>query len=374
MMRSDDFTWKSLISVRAALLVWIPIIVVSLFHYLTGASYHWLHDIFRRLYYVPIILAAFSFGLRGALAASIAASLIYMPHAFTNFWEHDPAGGAEKVLEILLYNIIAVVSGLLADKEYRERRKQADTVKILAQTIKEKDEMEDMLIRAGRLQALGELTAGLAHELKNPLASIMGATETIIDEIKPDSPKQKMAGVVMKELNRLQKILERFLAFASPEEYDLTEISLCSQMNGVANLLASQALQNNVVIITEPTKDDVTAIGEKEKVVQVLMNLVINAVQASPEGGTVRFSCSYETRGNKKFGRITVEDQGSGVPDEIKEQIFNPFFTTKDKGSGLGLAIAARIVDQHKGFIEVKDRPGGGARFEVYLPASENSI
>jgi len=371
MLRNDDFEWKSLVSLRAALMIWIPIIVVSLLHYSTGASHHWLHDIFRRLYYVPIILAAFSFGLRGALAASIAASLIYSPHAFTYFLEHDPAVGTEKVLEIFLYNIIAVVSGVLADKEYRERRNQADTVKILARTIKEKDEMEEMLVRAGRLQALGELTAGLAHELKNPLASIMGASEAIIDEIKPDSPKQKMADVIMKELNRLQKILERFLTFARPEEYDLTEISLSDQMNDVANLMAPQALQNDVVIIREPKDDDVIAIGEKEKVVQVLMNLVLNAVQASPKGGTVRLSCSYEMRGNRKFGKLTVEDQGSGVPDEIKEQIFNPFFSTKDKGSGLGLAIAARIVDQHHGFIEVKNRANGGAGFEVYLPVAK---
>lgn len=370
MLRNDSFKWSSLISLRAAWMVWIPVVAVSLLHYSTGASHHGLHDIFRRLYYVPIILAAFAFGTRGALAASIAASLIYAPHAFTHFLEHDPARGAEKVLEILLYNVIAIVSGVLADKEYRERKNQADTVKVLARTIREKEETEQLLVRAGRLQALGELTAGLAHELKNPLASIMGAAETVIDEIKPDSPKQKMADVIMKELRRLQRILDRFLSFARPEDYDRTEISLCDQINNVVSLMAAQARQNSVVIVAEPNACDVRAIGEKEKVVQVLMNLVLNAVQASPKGGTVRIFCTYVTRGDRKYGLLAVQDQGSGVPDQIKEQIFNPFFTTKDEGSGLGLAIAARIVDQHQGFIEVKNRAEGGGRFEVYLPAA----
>ena len=371
MLRNESFRWKSLVSPKAAMMVWIPIITVSLLHYTTGATHHWPHDVFRRLYYVPIILAAFTFGTRGALAASIVASVIYSPHAFTHFLQHDPGRGTEKILEILLYNIIALVSGILADKEYHERRKQEDTVKILAQTIKEKEEMEQLLVRAGRLQALGELTAGLAHELKNPLASIMGAAETIIDEIKPDSPKQKMADVIMKELNRLNKILERFLTFAKPEEYDFTKISIHEQIHDVSNLMASQARQKNVVIIMEPEDENVIAIGEREKVVQVLMNLVLNAVQASPKGGTVRLTCEYEMRGKKKYGKFKVEDQGPGVPDEIMEQIFNPFFTTKDEGSGLGLAIAARIVDQHQGFIEVKNRPNGGTSFEVYLPAAQ---
>ena len=371
MLRNENFSWKSLVSLRAAWMVWIPIILVSLFHYTTGASHHWLHDIFRRLYYVPIILAAFTFGTRGALAASITASIIYSPHAFTQFMEHDPAGGTEKVLEILLYNIIAIVSGILADKEFHERQKQENTVKVLAQTIKEKEETEKLLVRAGRLQALGELTAGLAHELKNPLASIMGAAETVIDEIKPDSPKQKMADVIMKELNRLKRILDRFLTFAKPEEYDLAEISIHEQIDDVVNLLDSQARQNDVTIISEPVNEEVIAIGEKEKIIQVLMNLVLNAVQASPKDGTIRLSSTYEIRGNKKYGKLIVEDQGQGVPEEIREQIFNPFFTTRDEGSGLGLAIAARIVDQHHGFIEVKNRPKGGAGFEVYLPAAK---
>ena len=371
MLHNKDFQWKNLVSLRAALLIWLPIAAVSILHYQTGAAHHWLHDIFRRLYYIPIILAAFAFGVRGALVASMAASLIYAPHAFTNFLEHDPATGVEKLLEILLYNLIAIVAGILADKEYKERKKQEETVKILVQTIKEKEEAEKLLIRAGRLQALGELTAGLAHELRNPLGSIMGASETLIDEIPPDSPKQRMAEILIKELNRLKKILDRFLIFAKPEQYDLSEISITKQIKDVSNLMASMALKSNIKIVFDPTKQDVIAFGQKEKVIQILMNLVLNAIQASPKGGQVHLDCSYHDRGNKRYGKITVEDQGKGIPDEIKEKIFNPFFTTKDEGSGLGLAIAARIVDQHQGFIDVANQPEGGARFEVYLPATK---
>ena len=369
MLRTRNLQWKDLASARAVLWVWAPIVLISLLHYSTGATHHWAHDIFRRLYYMPIILAAFAFGTRGALAASVAASLIYSPHAFTHFALHDPAHGTEKMLEIILYNVIALVAGQLADREFHERKKQEATATKLAQTLDEKNEMEAMLIRAGKLQALGELTAGLAHEIKNPLASIQGAAEAVIDEVAPDSPRQKMAAILMKELKRLEGILDRFLSFARTETYDLTQVLLDRQIEHVMELMQSQAGQLNASIRIAPSSQSVSVLGQTEKILQVLMNLVLNALQASPPGGEVSLSCTAVTRNRKSFGCFVVEDQGPGVPEDLKEKIFNPFFTTRDAGSGLGLAIAAKIVDQHQGFIEFANRPEGGARFFVFFPA-----
>lgn len=373
MLRKESFHWRDLVSPWALLLVWLPIALISVLHFSTYASLHALHDVYRRLYYLPIILAGFALGTRGALAASLVASVIYAPHAFTMVWHHDPADPVEKILEILLYNVVALVVGGLADRQHREQRRQEQTARELAQALATKEEMEKLLIRAARLQALGEMTAGMAHEIKNPLASIRGAAEAVIDELRADSPRQRMATILRKEIQRLETILERFLNFARSEEYDLVSLSLGEQLRRLEALMEAQARQQNVTLRVDPSSTDVRAHGEKDKVFQVLMNVVLNAIQASPPGGTVRLTCRRDVRGGRRYSSFVVEDDGPGVPVELREKIFNPFFSGRHDGSGLGLAIAAKIVDQHGGFIEVGDASGGGARFEVFLPAEPSA-
>jgi signal transduction histidine kinase len=370
-LRNDEFRWTSLVGPRAIALVWAPIALVTLLHYTTGATHHWLHDIFRRLYYVPIILAAFTFGVRGSLLAAVAASLLYAPHAFTHFLHHDPARGVEKVLEILLYNVIGLVAGLLADFEFRARRRSEKNALDLAAALEEKTEMENLLVRAGRLQAMGEMTAGLAHEIKNPLASIQASAEVVAEDIPPDSPKRAMADILMKELARLQRTLERFLDFARPDAVDSRPVDLCEILHAVHELVGAQARQSDVAMELTTPGQPLRALGEREKIVQVVMNLMLNAMQAAGEGGRVALSCGRTRRGRREYAAITVADNGPGVPEVLREKIFNPFFTTKDKGSGLGLAIASQLVDQHEGFIEITERPGGGASFAVHLPLVE---
>jgi signal transduction histidine kinase len=357
-----------LVSARSIATVWAPIAAITALHYGTSEHVHWLHDVLRRLYYLPILLAAFSLGLRGALLASLAASIAYGPHGFLLFTHHDPAREVEKALEVLLYNVVAVVAGVLADRERRERRRQEETAARLARSLAEKEEMERLLVRAGRLQAMGELTAGLAHEIKNPLASIQGAAEAIADEIPETSPRRRMAAILLQELARLSALLDRFLSFARPETYDLSAVSLSAVVESVRDLVAAQAGQGGVRIAWTPPAADVVVRGERGKVVQVLMNLVLNAIQAMPGGGVVRIACGQRRRGGHDYGALTVEDEGPGVPEPIREKIFNPFFTTKEKGLGLGLAIAERIVDQHGGFLDVENRAEGGARFTLLLP------
>jgi two-component system, NtrC family, sensor histidine kinase HydH len=368
MLRSRSFQWSHLYSPKSILLIWGPIVLVTALHYTTGAAHHWAHDIFRRLYYIPIVLGAFGFGVRGSLAAAIAASLLYSPHAFTHFMHHDPGSGTEKILEILLYNVIALVAGLLADREYRERKKQQATAEQLRQALDERNEMERLLIRAGRLQAMGELTAGLAHEIKNPLASIQGTAEIVIEDVAADSPKRGMADILMKELKRLEDLLERFLSFARPEQYDLGPVDLGEQVEAVVKLVEPQAGKNDVRIEWKSAAIPIVVQGEKDRIQQVLMNLILNAAQAMPNGGTVKVATGTAVRGKKNYAAVAVEDDGPGVPVENREKIFNPFFTTKEKGTGLGLAVATRIVDQHGGFLDLAERTEGGTKFELLLP------
>ena len=370
----DGGGWRWLVSPRAWLMLWIPIAVVSYFHYSTGASHHWLHDIFRRLYYIPIILGAFSYGLKGGLSASLMASFVYAPHAFTRYFEHDPGSGMEKILEIALYNVVALITGYLAQRERFERVRQESIARELSGALEEKRLLEEQLIRAGKLKALGELTAGIAHEIKNPLASIKGASEAISDEIPADSPRMRLVEIQARELNRLGQTLDRFLSFARPNRFTISGIDLCDLARHVVRLVEPQARKNGVELVVDGKDEQAIIEGDRDQLTQVLVNLVINASDAMPDGGKVTLRIRSETIGGKSYQVVDVVDTGPGVPEEVRERVFDPFYSTKEGGTGLGLSISANIADVHGGFIRVEDgESGNGATFSVYLPISNQS-
>jgi two-component system, NtrC family, sensor histidine kinase HydH len=360
--------WGWSFTYQAVLLLWGPVFLITAAHFGTSAAHHWLHDILRRLYYIPIILGAFYFGLRGALSASLIASLAYIPHAFMDVGQIDPADSTEKALEILLYNVVAIITGVLAAREKAERERQMAIAGELQVTLEEKKVFEEQLIRSGRLQALGELTAGLAHEIKNPLASIKGASEIVADEIAPDSPRQKMVEIQKRELDRLQTLLDRFLRFARPSIVEWKRLNLCSIIEHVRQLVAAQAQERGISLKSSGEQRSLQVMGDEEQLTQVILNLVLNAVDVSPAGSSVHLSCSMANHRGRRYGRVVVDDEGPGVPFKLRQEIFNPFYSTKDFGSGLGLSIAARIMDQHNGYLRVDDAPEGGARFETFVP------
>jgi two-component system, NtrC family, sensor histidine kinase HydH len=362
----NDF--KQLLSGKAWLIIWLPIILISVAHFTTSAYHHWLHDILRRLYYIPIILGAFSFGIKGALSASLFASLLYAPHAFTQFLVQDPTTTIEKLLEIMLYNIVGIITGTLAEREKTQRIRQEKVSHRLRDSMDEMKLLEEQLIRAGRLQALGELTAGLAHEIKNPLASIKGASEIISDEIATHSPKRAMVGILKKELERLETLLEKFLSFAKLEDFEIVPLEPCKVAEHVVSLTEAEARKRGVNLSYRCSTDGMRVEGNREHLSQILLNLILNAIEVSPDNDEVEIDITRATKGKTDFVAISVIDHGPGVPDEIREKIFNPFFTSKADGLGLGLSIASRIADGHHGFIETKNRSGGGASFTLYLP------
>mgnify|MGYP001766866601 CR=1 FL=1 len=364
--------FRALASVRGLLLVFLPIAAVTVAHYGTGPELAWVHDVLRRLYYIPIVLGAFAFGLRGALAASILTSIVYLPHAFlqSHHHHHDPGAGVEKLLELLLYNVIAIITGVLADREVRERVAQQRIARRLEDNLEELRLMEAQLVRAGRLRALGELTAGLAHEIKNPLASLKGAAEILSDEIKPDSPRRRMLDILRKELDRMEALLERFLSFARPRATAVEDVAIDDVIGPVVALVETQARKQNVVLKWTSGGEQAVVRGDKDQLTTVVVNLVLNAVQAMPRGGTVRIATERVSRGRRDWWMIRVQDEGPGVPSDLREKIFDPFVTTREGGTGMGLAIVTRVLDAHQGLVELTDRPGGGAEFRILLPAT----
>ncbi len=360
------------LSARAFLYLWLPVLAISAAHFATPASYDWLHDVFRRLYYIPIIVGAFLFGLRGALVTSLVATVLYVPHAFWMTGPHahhpgmihaDPTGTANKVLELLLYNVVALVTGLLVEREQRARRD-------VEQKIVEMRAIEQQLIRAGRLQSLGELTAGLAHEIKNPLASLKTAAAIVADEIAETSPRRKMVGILQKEIDRLAALLERFLSFARPGNLSITNVKLAHAVEQAVALVKPQATVRRVVLRLDSRSPGTVIQGDPDKLTQILLNVILNAAQFTPEGGSVDVVCDERTLPHGRFAVVTVRDQGPGIADADRERIFDPFFSTRENGTGLGLSIASRLIDEHRGYIEVASSPGQGAELSLFFRLS----
>jgi len=368
MRRGWRLSWA--ISARAFLFLWLPVLVISTAHFATPPSYDWLHDVLRRLYYIPIIVGAFLFGLRGALLTSLVATVLYLPHAFWLTGPHahhhgmmnaDPTGTANKILELLLYNVVALVTGLLVEREQRARRD-------VEQKVVEMQAIERQLIRAGRLQSLGELTAGFTHDIKNPLASLKTAAAIIADEIPETSPRRKMVGILAKEIDRLAALLERFLSFARPSHLTLAEVNLGQAVEQAVALVRPQAAVRQVALHVDTQAPGLAIQGDPDKLTQILLNVILNAAQFTREGGRVDVRCEHRVLPHGTFAVVCVRDQGPGVIEADRERIFDPFFSTRENGSGLGLSIASRLIDEHHGYIEVGGAVGEGAEFQLLFP------
>ncbi|GAB4233797.1 MAG: ATP-binding protein [Deltaproteobacteria bacterium] len=369
----DDL--RPIFTSRMILSAWIPCLVITVLHYRTGAHHAWGHDVLRRLYYLPILFAAFEGGARGGVSVSVFASLVYLPHAFTSLLVQDPADALEKGLEVVLYNIVAVVAGLLVDRERRERRRQEQLAVRLGDALAEQRRMESQLIRAGKLGALGEMTAGIAHEIKNPLHALKGTAEILRDAVPENVPERRMLELHIAEIDRLGQTADRFLSFARPIPADRRPVDLRSVVDRVVSLVSTQARKEGVQTEVPPggPGELPRVMGDPDLLTQLLLNIALNGVQAMAPGGggTLTFSLGTDRQGGMEYVRVSVANTGPPIPEENLERIFDPFFTTKDAGTGLGLSIGSRIADEHEGTLTVRNLPaGGGVEFRLALPAA----
>ncbi|HEY5999269.1 MAG TPA: ATP-binding protein [bacterium] len=365
---------RALFSARMLLTAWLPCLGITALHYGAPTHHGQVHEVLRRLYYLPILFAAFSEGFRGGITLSLFASAAYFPHAFTSLVAQDPADALVKGLEILLFNIVAVVAGLLVDRERGERRKQERLARELADALAEQRRIEAQLIRAGRLGALGELTAGIAHEIKNPLHALKGTAEILRDVVPADAPERRMLELHIGEIDRLAQTAERFLTFARPRPADRRPLDLREVVRRVVALVETQARKQGVTVAFQPGEGATEEVsGDADQLTQLLLNVALNGVQAmAPRGGgTLSFILGAAEQGGRRFQVVRVTNTGPPIPADQLERVFDPFFTTKDGGTGLGLAIASRIADQHEGVLEARNLPGGaGVEFSLSLPAA----
>ena len=342
--------------------IYLGIGAVTAAHYLTDPHAHQLHDIYRRLYYLPIILAAFLHGWRGGLIAAIVTCIAYAPHAMGHI-SHDPASDTQKVLEMVLYLTIGLVTGSLASRLQRTQRRLEATAGDLRQSLEQLRSAEESLVREARLAAVGRLSAGLAHEIRNPLASIKGSAELLADDFTEEHPKHRLLRVLVRESERLNGVLTRFLAFARPAPPQRTKVSIDQELEEVIALLAGRP--ERVEIRIDPvSRRGLQVWADAQQLRQVFLNVLLNAVQASGPGGEVVVRCSAaEGRAG-----IAILDCGPGFSQEALANAFTPYYSTREDGTGLGLAISFRIVEQHGGSIQLRNRAEGGAMVQIMLP------
>jgi signal transduction histidine kinase len=356
--------WRPLLAPRAWLLVWLPVLLIGLGHYSTDASAAWVHDILRRTYYLPILFAAFLGGLRGGLGAAVVVSVSYLPHAFlhAHVLHADPARGLEKALEVVLYLVVGGVAGRLTDLERRRRT-------ALEAALDAQRRLQHQLVRAGRLGALGEVVAGIAHEIKNPLHALKGTAEIVDPLIPTGVDERRIWELHRSELERLSAVAERFLSFARPSPPSMAALlDLREVARRTAELAAAQARQQGTSVALELAEAPVWVRGDRDQLAQIGLNIVLNALRAL-QGRPGHLLLAVERSGDSAAPRAALRIENDGPlldPAEI-DHLFDPFHGGDEQGTGLGLSISARLAEQHGGFIEAANA-GLGVRFSLYLP------
>ena len=307
---------------------------------------------------LPVISAATNFGLLGtaiftALACIHNASFIALlgeGQVMPSIWDPE---GREFALRMIILIVVGFLVNQLAEASRRETRRFQETAAKLETAVAQ-------VRRSERLAALGQLTAGLAHELRNPLGTMKTSAELLARSVPTENPiAQEMASYISTEVDRTNSLITRFLDFARPQHLRLEPTDITAILDRAIASLPGIEIYKNYSPGIPPVRVDA------ELLERVFSNLILNAAQASPPGGVVTVKTQLL---NDKEVEVAVIDRGSGIEAKNLESIFNPFFTTKPEGVGLGLAICSKIVDEHEGHITVESTAGEGSVFQVVLP------
>ena len=229
-------------------------------------------------------------------------------------------------------------------------------------------QMEDKMRRISELAAIGQLAASIAHELRNPLSSIKGAAQYLINEYEDHKAVREFLDIIIDEVNVLNKVTTDFLDFARPTKLNLRETDVNDVVFRTLQLMRIDIAKQGVEVEQHLAYDIPRISADDKQLEQVFRNIILNALQAMPSGGTL----VLRSEGGENGVEVTVSDTGVGIPEEQQDRIFIPFFTTKTKGTGLGLAIVQKIVDNHGGRISARSVVGEGTTFEVFLPISSD--
>lgn len=324
------------------------------------------------IYFVPVATAATYFGLWGTLFWTALASAAYCSYLIPALQEYALTG--EGVAELATRILFFFLAAMLVNRFAVESRRRAMEYQLLAEQMVETNQRlaqaQEEARRSERLAALGQLSAGLAHEIRNPLGVIKGSAEMLNQKLQQSNPlASELAGYISSEVNRLSTLVARFLDFARPLSLERAPADVREVVDRALAAVASQHPGAKVTVERAYAAALPRVSMDESFCEQVFQNLALNAYEAmEPDGGTLRVEIEPVQHALGAGVVITFRDTGPGVPPELCQQIFNPFFTTKKNGVGLGLSIVSKIVDGHHGLLRVENQPQHGACFQVFLP------
>jgi two-component system, NtrC family, sensor histidine kinase HydH len=334
--------------------------------YLLVGYTHTIFSPYHSIYLLPVVSAALSLELPGVLAVTAISCLSYFSFLLPIYidwstFELPPGYLGIMALRAAFFAIIAFLI-------YEQARAKRDEMERTRESNRNLRRAEVSLRRSERLAALGQLTAGLAHELRNPLGTIRASSE-MIAKLEPSSKgdvMHEMAGYIRSEADRMNGLISHFLDFARPLQIHPSEHDLVPVVQNVVRE-QSELAQTRQVAIETSVPAQLQFVFDADLLRVALSNLLQNAIQACGENGKAQIIASALD------GQVTilVKDNGQGIAPEHLESIFNPFFTTKSQGTGLGLAIVAKIIDEHGGRIRTQSSVGVGTKFEMLLPMEQ---
>jgi two-component system sensor histidine kinase HydH len=352
----------------------VSVLLKLLLSYLLIGYSHGLESYYASIFLIPIVSAATTFQLAGVIAVTAIACLGYFSFLFPFLYESNQFQLTPEVVSLAclrstFYAIVGFVVFEEAQAKRNEVRRTQEAIAQLQTSNRNLRRAETSLRRSERLAALGQLTAGLAHELRNPLGTIRASSEMLTKETAKNNPEvmAEMASFIRSEADRMNSLIGSFLTFARPLQIHALVADLRSVVADVLREQGERAKSSSVQLRFEAGDTDLRFAFDPDTLRLALSNLVQNAIQASQPGQSVQVSA--RDAGEKIEIRVT--DQGCGIDREHLESIFNPFFTTKPQGVGLGLALVSKIVDEHGGKISVRSEKGMGTAFEISLPKEQ---
>jgi signal transduction histidine kinase len=347
------------------------------------------------IYYLPVVTAAEYFSPWATLLWTALASAAYCAYLYPAGQEFEITSENYELLAIrvLFFFLAAMLVNRFVVENRRTTQRYQELAETLAETNRRLEQAQAEARRSERLAALGQLSAGLAHEIRNPLGVIKGSAEMLTQKLRDSNPlATELAGYISTETNRLSALVTRFLDFARPLHADLTPRDITAVLDRALNDVA-QFWKGAPVRVEKEYELDLPLVPLDESLCeQAFVNLVQNAYDAmGASGGTLRVHARKSSAWMRDAGRVVgvelrIDDTGPGIPPELREQIFNPFVTTKKSGVGLGLSIVSKIIDGHHGTIRIEapgnpsgdgatgagesSTSGPGAHFVIFLPAA----
>jgi two-component system, NtrC family, sensor histidine kinase HydH len=366
-----------------AYVILLKILLATLLIDHTGAEVG-INSDYYPIYYLPVVTAALYCGTWLTLFWTLLASAAYCSYLYIDpamqEYEITPEALGYLALRILFFFLAAMVVNRFAQQSQHQTQLYRELAERLAETNRRLEQAQAEARRSERLAALGQLSAGLAHEIRNPLGVIKGSAEMLTQKLQAsDELARELAGYISTEVNRLSALVTEFLDFARPlhaEPHPADLVALLDRvLQVVAGRFAGKQETGNAVRVERHYASGLPLVPLDESLCeQAFLNLVQNAYEAMQDenrGGVLRVEVQPATKNGRNGVELRLADTGQGVPDHLREEIFNPFVTTKKTGVGLGLSIVSKIVDGHQGSIQVENMPGAGAMFTLFFPLEQ---